>query len=368
MKKIVVLGAGLVGGVMAQDLAKDHQVTTIDISQDNLDKLDSNISKICADISDTSILHKYIKDCDLVIGAVPGFMGYKMMKDVISAGKNIVDISFYPEDPFGLDELAKENNVIAVMDCGVAPGMGNIIFGYHNNTMQISNYECLVGGLPVKREWPYEYQAVFSPIDVIEEYIRPARFVQNEQLIIKEALSETELIEFEEIGTLESWNSDGLRSLIKTMPHVPNMIEKTLRYPGCVEYLKVLRSSGFFSYDKININGVDIRPIDVTSKLLFPKWEMKEGDQDFTVMRIIMKGKEDGEEVSYRYDLLDRYENNTISMARTTGFTCTAVANLVLDKKYTRIGISPPEYLGGNFENVREYLKQRNVIYKVTKS
>jgi len=368
MKKIVVLGAGLVGGVMAQDLAKDHQVTTIDISQDNLDKLDSNISKICADISDTSILHKYIKDCDLVIGAVPGFMGYKMMKDVISAGKNIVDISFYPEDPFGLDELAKDNNVIAVMDCGVAPGMGNIIFGYHNNTMQISNYECLVGGLPVKREWPYEYQAVFSPIDVIEEYIRPARFVQNEQLIIKEALSETELIEFEEIGTLESWNSDGLRSLIKTMPHVPNMIEKTLRYPGCVEYLKVLRSSGFFSYDKININGVDIRPIDVTSKLLFPKWEMKEGDQDFTVMRIIMKGKEDGEEVSYRYDLLDRYENNTISMARTTGFTCTAVANLVLDKKYTRIGISPPEYLGGNFENVREYLKQRNVIYKVTKS
>jgi|TARA_B110000881_G_scaffold214836_1_gene227907 saccharopine dehydrogenase-like NADP-dependent oxidoreductase len=368
MKKIVVLGAGLVGGVMAQDLAKDHQVTTIDISQDNLDKLDSNISKICADISDTSILHKYIKDCDLVIGAVPGFMGYKMMKDVISAGKNIVDISFYPEDPFGLDELAKENNVIAVMDCGVAPGMGNIIFGYHNNTMQISNYECLVGGLPVKREWPYEYQAVFSPIDVIEEYIRPARFVQNKQLIIKEALSETELIEFEEIGTLESWNSDGLRSLIKTMPHVPNMIEKTLRYPGCVEYLKVLRSSGFFSYDKININGVDIRPIDVTSKLLFPKWEMKEGDQDFTVMRIIMKGKEDGEEVSYRYDLLDRYENNTISMARTTGFTCTAVANLVLDKKYTRIGISPPEYLGENFENVREYLKQRNVIYKVTKS
>ena len=368
MKKIVVLGAGLVGGVMAQDLAKDHQVTTIDISQDNLDKLDSNISKICADISDTSILHKYIKDCDLVIGAVPGFMGYKMMKDVISAGKNIVDISFYPEDPFGLDELAKENNVIAVMDCGVAPGMGNIIFGYHNNTMQISNYECIVGGLPVKREWPYEYQAVFSPIDVIEEYIRPARFVQNKQLIIKEALSETELIEFEEIGTLESWNSDGLRSLIKTMPHVPNMIEKTLRYPGCVEYLKVLRSSGFFSYDKININGVDIRPIDVTSKLLFPKWEMKEGDQDFTVMRIIMKGKEDGEEVSYRYDLLDRYENNTISMARTTGFTCTAVANLVLDKKYTRIGISPPEYLGENFENVREYLKQRNVIYKVTKS
>ena len=368
MKKIIVLGAGLVGGVMAEDLSKNHEVTSVDISQKNLDKLKSNnIKKICLDISKSKSLKNVIKDFDLVIGAVPGFMGYKMMQDVIEAKKNIVDISFYPEDPFGLDELAKKNNVVAVMDCGVAPGMGNVIFGHHDRSMKISDYECLVGGLPVKREWPYEYQAVFSPIDVIEEYIRPARFIQNKKLIIKEALSETELIEFEEIGTLESWNSDGLRSLIKTMPHVPNMIEKTLRYPGCVEYLKVLRASGFFSYEEIEVNGTKIKPIDVTSKLLFPKWEMKDGDKDFTIMRIIIKGEENGNQVKYQYNLLDRYENNTISMARTTGFTCTAVANLVLDKKYKKTGISPPEYLGEHFEFIRNYLSERNVIYKVRK-
>ena len=368
MKKIIVLGAGLVGGVMAEDLSKNHEVTSVDISQKNLDKLKSNnIKKICLDISKSKSLKNVIKDFDLVIGAVPGFMGYKMMQDVIEAKKNIIDISFYPEDPFGLDELAKKNNVVAVMDCGVAPGMGNVIFGYHDRSMKISDYECLVGGLPVKREWPYEYQAVFSPIDVIEEYIRPARYIQNKKLIIKEALSETELIEFEEIGTLESWNSDGLRSLIKTMPHVPNMIEKTLRYPGCVEYLKVLRASGFFSYEEIEVNGTKIKPIDVTSKLLFPKWEMKDGDKDFTIMRIIIKGEENGNQVKYQYNLLDRYEDNTISMARTTGFTCTAVANLVLDKKYKKTGISPPEYLGEHFEFIRNYLSERNVIYKVRK-
>ena len=368
MKKIIVLGAGLVGGVMAEDLSKNHEVTSVDISQKNLNKLKSNnIKKICLDISKSKSLKNVIEDFDLVIGAVPGFMGYKMMQDVIEAKKNIVDISFYPEDPFGLDELAKKNNVIAVMDCGVAPGMGNVIFGHHDRSMKISDYECLVGGLPVKREWPYEYQAVFSPIDVIEEYIRPARYIQNKKLIIKEALSETELIEFEEIGTLESWNSDGLRSLIKTMPHVPNMIEKTLRYPGCVEYLKVLRASGFFSYEEIEVNGTKIKPIDVTSKLLFPKWEMKDGDKDFTIMRIIIKGEENGNQVKYQYNLLDRYEDNTISMARTTGFTCTAVANLVLDKKYKKTGISPPEYLGEHFEFIRNYLSERNVIYKVRK-
>ena len=368
MKKIIVLGAGLVGGVMAEDLSKNHEVTSVDISQKNLDKLKSNnIKKICLDISKSKALKNVIKDFDLVIGAVPGFMGYKMMQDVIEAKKNIVDISFYPEDPFGLDELAKKNNVVAVMDCGVAPGMGNVIFGHHDRSMKISDYECLVGGLPVKREWPYEYQAEFSPIDVIEEYIRPARYIQNKKLIIKEALSETELIEFEEIGTLESWNSDGLRSLIKTMPHVPNMIEKTLRYPGCVEYLKVLRASGFFSYEEIEVNGTKIKPIDLTSKLLFPKWEMKDGDKDFTIMRIIIKGEENGNQVKYQYNLLDRYEDNTISMARTTGFTCTAVANLVLDKKYKKTGISPPEYLGEHFEFIRNYLSERNVIYKVRK-
>ena len=95
---------------------------------------------------------------------------------------------------------------------------------------------------------------------------------------------------------------------------------------------------------------------------------IKEGEKDFTVMRIIMKGKENGKDTSYRYDLLDRFQNGTISMARTTGFTCTAVANLVVNGIYKRIGISPPEYLGEHFEFVRNYLAERGVIYKLNKT
>jgi saccharopine dehydrogenase-like NADP-dependent oxidoreductase len=245
--------------------------------------------------------------------------------------------------------------------------MGNIIFGHHNKTMKITDYECLVGGLPKKREWPFEYQAVFSPIDVIEEYIRPARYVQNNQLVTREALSDTELVDFEKTGTLESWNSDGLRTLIKTMKHVPNMIEKTLRYPGCVEHLRVLRECGYFSYEPIEINGNKIRPIDLTSKLLFPMWEMKEGDEDYTVMRIKIIGDEGGKKVCYTYNLLDKYQNETISMARTTGYTCTAVANLVIGEKYDTKGISPPEFLGHHFDEINKYLGDRNVIYNVQK-
>lgn len=369
-KKIVVLGAGLVGKAIAIDLAKDHDVTSVDLSSDALANLQvRGIKTIKSDLADVNNLAAIIEPFDLVIGAVPGFMGLQTTLTVAEVGKNMVDISFFPEDPFQLHDLAIKNNVTIVTDCGVAPGMGNIILGYHDHRMEIENYECLVGGLPVVREWPYEYKAVFSPIDVIEEYTRPARYVQNGELVVKEALSDPELVHFDGVGTLESWNSDGLRSLIKTMPNIPNMIEKTLRYPGCIEYLRVLRESGFFSYELVDIGGVKVRPIDVTAKLLFPKWKMKPDEKEFTVMRIKISGTENGKEKSYQYNLLDRTDKtNTLSMARTTGYTCTAVANLILNGKFKRKGICPPEYIGEqeeHFQFVLNYLSARGVHYEV---
>lgn len=371
-KNIIVLGAGLVGKTIALDLARIYNVTSVDKNETALQELASNgIKTQPFDLQNLPALCDLVKSYDLVIGAVPGFMGFKTVQTVIEAGKNMVDISFFPEDAFALDELAKKNNVTVVTDCGVAPGMGNIILGYHNKRMKVTDYECLVGGLPVVREWPFEYKAVFSPIDVIEEYTRPARYVQNGAIVTKEALSDPELVHFDGVGTLESWNSDGLRSLIYTMSHIPNMIEKTLRYPGCIEYLRVLRASGFFSYEPVEINGVAVRPIDVTSKLLFPKWKLKPGEEEFTVMRIVVKGEVGTEKKQYLYSLLDRTDRktNTLSMARTTGYTCTAAAQLVLNGDFTRKGISPPEFLGeeeSNFKSIIEYLEARGVHYEIS--
>jgi lysine 6-dehydrogenase len=373
-KKVLVLGAGLVGKAIAIDLSKNFDVTSADISEEALTALRSfGMTTLKLDISNTTELQSYVKATDFVVGAVPGFMGYQTVKAVIEAGKNMVDISFFPEDPFGLDALAKNKGVSVITDCGVAPGMGNIILGYHYKRMKISDYECLVGGLPVVREWPYEYKAVFSPIDVIEEYTRPARYVQNGAMVIREALSDPELVHFDGVGTLESWNSDGLRSLIRTMPNIPNMIEKTLRYPGCIEYLRVLRDTGFFSTDQLDIRGVKVRPIDLTAKLLFPKWKLKPGEEEFTVMRIRIAGEENGKHVSYQYDLLDRTDrqSGTLSMARTTGYTCTAAVNLLANGAFTRKGICPPEFLGeeeAHYNFVVAYLKDRNVIYRKTVS
>ncbi|MBK6445046.1 MAG: saccharopine dehydrogenase NADP-binding domain-containing protein [Bacteroidetes bacterium] len=372
MKKVIVLGAGRVGQTMAIDLCKEYAVTSVDFNAANLATLSTNhpIETKKADLSDPKEIEKAIQAADIVIGAVPGFMGFEMVKTVLNAGKNIVDISFFNEDIFLLDELAKKNNVVAVMDCGVAPGMDNIILGYHNKRMTVQSFECLVGGLPVVRSWPYEYKAPFSPIDVIAEYTRPARFVKEGKLVTRPALSDPELIDFPQIGTLEAFNTDGLRSLIKTMK-IPDMIERTLRYPGHINYMRVLRESGFFSEEIIQVNGKDIRPIDLTSKLLFPMWKLKEGEEEFTIMRVVVKGIEDNKPKTYTYDLLDRYDRTTKtpSMSRTTGYTCTAVARLVLENKYTRIGISPPEFVGEDencFRSVLADLKERGVEYCVS--
>jgi saccharopine dehydrogenase-like NADP-dependent oxidoreductase len=370
-KKTVVLGAGLVGKAMAVDLQKKYHTIVVDINQDALKALntDHGIETIHADISDVETLTKIIADCDIVIGSVPGHMGLKMLGNVIRAGKNIVDISFFSEDPFLLDELAKQKNVTAVVDCGVAPGMSNIILGYHNTHMDVKNYGCYVGGLPEEREWPWEYKTVFPPIECIEEYIQPARCIENNKLIVKEALSGSEPIEFPVVGTLEAWNSDGLRTLIKTMD-IPNMIEKTMRYPGITEYVRALRDTGFFSYDEVPVGKNLIKPIDLTAALLFPKWKIQPGEADITAMRLIISGKENGQATTYTYSLLDRFdsETNTASMARTTGYTCTAVADLILSDKYDRKGIIPPEYIGevgNNFEYVKEYLEERGIIYQL---
>ncbi len=370
-KKIIVLGAGLVGKAIARDLAMDHAVTSVDHHQESLHELGkAGIQTRCFDLADSHRLKEELQPFDLVIGAVPGFMGYATVRNVIAAGKDMIDISFFSEDGLKLDDEAKKAGVTIVLDCGVAPGMGNIIFGYHHQRMKVKSFECLVGGLPVVREWPFEYKAVFSPIDVIEEYLRPARFVQNGKVVVRPALSDPELVFFSDVGTLESWNSDGLRSLIKTMKDVPNMIEKTLRYPGTIEYLKMLRESGFFSYEEVEVKGVRMRPIDITARLLFPKWKLKPGEEEFTVMRVTLQGDEGGLPRRHEYYLYDRTDTNgTLSMARTTGYTCTAVANLLLDGNFQRKGVCPPEYVGedeANFQYILEYQKQRGIHYTIT--
>ena len=370
MKKIIVLGAGMVGSAMAADLSEKFDVTSADINQNALDELKKKykINTLLIDLSDSEKISHLVSSFDFVISAVPGFMGYKTLEAVIKAGKNVVDISFMPEDTMQLNELAIQHQVSAIVDCGVAPGMPNLIAGYYYERMQIEHFEYMVGGLPKVRTFPFEYKAPFSPIDVIEEYTREARYKENGQLITKPPMSDAELIFFNQIGHLEAFNTDGLRSLLYTLPAIQNMKEKTLRYPGHIKLIQALQQSGFFSNEPIEFEGKQIRPMDFNSKILFKAWKLQPGEEEFTVMRVSLFGKMNGKSTEVVYNLFDVFDQSTqiSSMARTTGYTATAAANMMLDGLFSEKGVFPPELVGKHekcFNYMIDYLKERNVIY-----
>lgn len=367
--KIVVLGGGRVGGAIVRDLAavEDYSVTVADVDPVALSQLEqAGAEGIPVDLSSGSAVDDVVADADLVVGAVPGFMGYRTVQRVLEAGKPVVDISFFEEDAFGLDGVAKESGVPCLVDCGVAPGLSNMILGHLEAELdETHSFHCLVGGLPVERTWPWNYKAPFSPGDVIQEYVRPARLRRNGQETTLPALSEVELVQFPGLGTLEAFNTDGLRSLLQTSK-TPNMVEKTMRYPGHAERMQVLREAGFFSTREIQAASGAVRPRDVAEALLFDQWRFEEGEPDLTVMRITVEGTKDGSRVRHVYNLLDYYDpdTETSSMARTTGYTCTAMANLVARGTWSEPGVAPPEVVGRDvacFEAVTGHLADRGV-------
>jgi len=374
VKKIIVLGGGLVGRVMALDLAreKDLQVTVAERDAATLSRLRAEgLATIPLDFADDAAVRKAIADADVVVGSAPGHMGLRLLRLVIEAGKPYADIAFMPEDFLELDALAKSRGVTAVVDCGVAPGISNLLCGRAEHEFDsVERMLILVGGLPKRRLWPFEYRVVFSGVDVIEEYLRPARWVEHGKLVTKPALTDVEPVELPIVGTVEAFNTDGLRSLARTL-HAPFMKEKTLRWPGHVEKMRMLRDSGFLSLEPMQVAGTRVRPYDVTTKLLFDAWRLPEGEADLTVMRVEATGLVGGARRTWTWDLYDEADPATgyHSMARTTGFPCAIVARMLARGELARPGVQPPELLAGDdpfFERMMEELRARGVT--VTKS
>ena len=367
--KIVVLGGGRVGSAIVRDLATndDFSIFGVDLDAVRVERMtEFGAEGVVADLSERGNVSKAVADADLVVGAVPGFMGYRTVERVLQEGKPMVDISFFREDAFGLDRLARETGVCCLVDCGIAPGLSNLILGRMEEHLdETTSFHCLIGGLPVERTWPWEYKAPFSPGDVIEEYVRPARLRRDGVEITLPALSEVELVDFPGLGSLEAFNTDGLRSLLRTCK-APEMVEKTMRYPGHAVRMRILREAGFFSTEEVQAASGVVRPRDVTEALLFSAWQFEEGEPDLTVMRIVVEGKQNGGAVRHTYNLLDYYnpDTETSSMARTTGYTCTAMVNLVAAGLWDEPGLAPPEVVGRNadcFNAVLKHLEDRQV-------
>lgn len=360
-ERVAVLGCGRVGAAIVRDLARggEFEVRAIDSRREALALLDSvpGVAVELADLADPGAVAHCLTDCRFAIGAVPGFLGFQTLRTVLEAGVDCVDISFFAEDPFALDELARARGVVAVVDAGVAPGLTHLLAGHLSASWdRLDRFVCGVGGLPAVRTLPWEYKAPFSPVDVLEIYTRPVRTVEGGSVVTRPALDNVRQIEFPGLGTLDAFPTDGLRTLLRTMK-CPEMQELTLRYPGHIERIRLLRDAGFLREEPIQLpGGVAVRPIEVTGTLLFPHWQYEPGEEDLTVFFAEAEGLWEERSVRARYTLLDRYDRTTgtSSMARTTGYTATAVLRYLATHRHRlEPGILPPEILGQEPEAFR---------------
>ncbi len=364
----------MVGATMALDLARDadRQVTLVDVDPSRLAAAKGQNDRLQvqeADLSDAATVRQLVEGADLTLGALPSRYGYAALEAVIATGRPYCDISFMPEDAWRLDEAARATGTVAVIDCGVAPGMSNLLAGVAARRLDpCESIAIRVGGMPAKPQPPWLYKAGFSPYDVIEEYLRPARIVEHGDIVVREALSQPVLIDFPETGTLEAFNTDGLRSLTETLD-VPNMLEQTLRYPGHRDLAWALRETGLLSETPVEVGGVIVTPRDLTCHMLFPLWTFQPGEVDLTVMRVEATGTLDGVQTRLRWELYDELDPETgwTSMARTTAFPATIMARMIEEGVVDTPGVHPPELLAGNeavLDTMFRELEARGVTYR----
>lgn len=353
--RITVLGAGLIGRVIARELASEEgaSVSVFDTDPDALERVgrETHASIHQADLSRHEVVASAVADADAVVGALPGALGFAMLRAVVEAGKPVADISFSAEDPLQLEALARERGVTAVVDCGISPGLSNFFIGRAARDLnEVDDARIYVGGLPFERRWPYEYALVFSASDVVEEYVRPARILEYGQLVTRPALSEVERIDVPCIGTLEGFLTDGLRTLLRTVP-AHTMKEKTLRYPGHAKKMELLRETGFFGTAPLELpSGGSVAPRDVTEQLLARAWLHPKNAEEFTYLKVVVTGRKLGKVRRTTFELLDKTHGatGTTSMARTTAFPCAVIARMLARGEYRDPGIRPLEMLAAN--------------------
>ncbi|MEG0779746.1 MAG: saccharopine dehydrogenase C-terminal domain-containing protein [Oscillospiraceae bacterium] len=362
MKKVIVLGGGMMGHVMAQELSRDqdYDLTMADFSEKNLESAKKdcpNIKTIQVDLSKAGEAAKLVKGFDLVVGALPMALAYSTSVEILSSGVDMVDISGLAysyrtdEERKAMDDAAAQGGGTLCLGIGLEPGMVNVLTAHAVTKMDTAlKAELRLGGLPIVREQPYEYKLVFSCADTLGQFVLPVKTIKDHKLKIVEACSEVKNVEVEGLGTLEAFTSNGLTSLIYTYADIiPDMQVMTMRYPGHVEKMRLLRDSGLLSHDYIDYKGAHFRPVDFTGDMLTPTWRLQPGEGELTAIFCDIKGVKDGKGVNYHYECLDYYDEETgyTSMARTTTFPALVMAKLITDGKFKYSGgLCYPEYIG----------------------
>jgi len=367
--KAAVLGSGLMGGVVAWDLARSEGVDSVVVSDVDEERLSAvkkrsggrKLSVEILDISDRRRTERFLKQFDVAVSALPHGIVHSSDLAAVASGTKMLNIAFEDEQ-MGLNSAATKSGALLIPGCGLAPGLGGILLAHALKTLGGGDEgHILVGGLPQVPQPPFGYRLVFSIVGLLREYIDDARVFRDGRLVKVRPFSTVEPVDFPEpIGKLEAFCTDGLASLVYTMKGMRILDEKTLRWPGHAERMGLLQDAGFFDKDRMKVVGGDVSPLEMSWAVLGKK--LSQGDpHDVTVMRVIARSKT-GEFV---YDMIDRFDDRegVTSMGKTTGYTASIVAQLVGAGRIKGKGTVAPEIAvqGPLVERLLSELSKRGV-------
>jgi saccharopine dehydrogenase-like NADP-dependent oxidoreductase len=365
--KVLVVGCGNIGSVAAEDLAGSMSSVEVVVADYDgarakavAEKIGTkNASWVQLDVTSRKDLVNTLKGFSLAMGFLPGKLGYSLAEACIVAGKDLVDVSYMGEDPMALNDKAADAGVIIVPDCGLAPGISNVLVGHAaSNLDEVEAVHIMVGGLPETPIPPLGYVITWSPESLVDEYTRKAGIVRRGKKTEVEALSGIEEIEFPNVGRLEAFYTDGLRSLVHTVK-AEEMWEKTLRYPGHAEKIKVLEALGFLDDRQVDVENTHVSPRKLTVKLLAQKLSKPEV-KDIVALKVQVSGVKNGKKSSYVYHLLDFFDRKRgiTAMARTTAYPASIISQLILKKAMRERGVVPPERMGTHKELFKTFMNE----------
>ncbi|PAV30843.1 L-lysine dehydrogenase [Virgibacillus profundi] len=372
---VVVLGAGMIGTTVVREMAEDSnvgKVTVVDGMRQSINrclKVADNLKVVgeVTNIQSEKDIYEVIKGADVAIACLPHALSLPATKAAIAAKCNLVDlVGSQFEEKLKLDNKSKESGIVIVPGCGVAPGITNFLAAQGIEMLDVADEAIMVcGGIPRYPAPPLSYQVVFRLESLMGLYTRPAVAAENGSLVTLPPLSGLEKMTFPDpVGECEAVITDAHSTAYTLKGKVKKLYEKTLRYAGHWDKMSVLAELGFFDEEKINIDGKSLSPRKFTEKILEPKLRGK-SNEDITVIRVTIKGKKDGKNITYTWEMVDFYDHkrSITSMAKTTAVPAMLMAKWILNGKVKERGVVPIEKLivGDRFDLFINELSQKGI-------
>ena len=363
--RMLVLGAGLQGSACAYDLLQNERVERVVLADVRLDHLPEFIERYRNDVRlelrqidarDASTVRSVMSGVDACMNALPYYFNLDISRIAVESGVHCCDLGGNTAivfDQLKLHEAAEKSNVSVVPDCGLAPGMVNILAETGIGQLdQTDSVKLFVGGLPQDPQPPLNYQIVYSLEGVLDYYTTTSWVVRDGEPKQVEALSEIETVRFDDpVGTLEAFHTAGGLSTMawRYKGKIRTMEYKTLRYPGHADTVRAIRGLGLLDLAPINVKGATVVPRDVFIACAEPKLRKPQG-KDMVALRVVVEGKKAGKPTQIAYDLIDRFDqkNGISAMERTTGYSLSITGQLQADRKVKSGVFTPDQAIAGD--------------------